>query len=701
MKQKRLEVLEKTRVELKQLFVGLDNIIDDIIRSISPWYVTPEVISRPTIVSLWGMTGTGKSSVIKKLIELLGLNEKTIILDCGEESEVSTYCTTISDKIVDIFGKLESTSEIENDLVFVFDEFQHARTLDEEGHEIIKPALRSIWNIIDDGKINYYSSSKFCLEKYKEFIADGQSLKEELGGVDIPIKEGVIDNKYMNNFSKTTLGIFYKEDCKDNCDEEKKQVNLFEIVTWYTLKDIYRKLNIYKPGFGDEIYLKLKSTKSLFEFVDILTSIERVIFSYKQLDCSKSLVFIIGNLDEAFKVQSELDHDGDADTFYEISNNVTVVDIKNSLRERFRAEQISRLGNNLIKYPTLNKSSFQEIIRREVSSVLEKFKNSSNIEFSINSKVYDLLYSEGVCPTQGVRPVFTTINTILTPIVSEIVIKCDSGICEIFTEETNFNIPEIIIKAKVKKLDDSEIILEFPTKLQLGNLRDPRNRKTRYASSVHEAGHAIITAGMTGKLPIKIVSVDSSAGGCCYTFNKDRHSEIPCKRDYTNDIMISLGGYIAEQIIFEDSEQCLLGSGSDIDNAWELIKEGVLDLGYFEPFKFSDHSTKSAPDGNPGGLDIKTYKIFTGEGYTAVYDIIEQMLNNFKDTVTNILTKEKKLLAKMALYLGESGSMNKAEFEKYIKDYSTDDFKKLMKTSAEELDYEWYKNRLLSILEEE
>ena len=701
MKQKRLEVLEKTRVELKQLFVGLDNIIDDIIRSISPWYVTPEVISRPTIVSLWGMTGTGKSSVIKKLIELLGLNEKTIILDCGEESEVSTYCTTISDKIVDIFGKLESTSEIENDLVFVFDEFQHARTLDEEGHEIIKPALRSIWNIIDDGKINYYSSSRFCLEKYKEFIADGQSLKEELGGIDIPIKEGVIDNKYMNNFSKTTLGIFYKEDCKDNCDEEKKQINLFEIVTWYTLKDIYRKLNIYKPGFGDEIYLKLKSTKSLFEFVDILTSIERIIFSYKQLDCSKSLVFIIGNLDEAFKVQSELDHDGDADTFYEISNNVTVVDIKNSLRERFRAEQISRLGNNLIKYPTLNKSSFQEIIRREVSSVLEKFKNSSNIEFSINSQVYDLLYSEGVCPTQGVRPVFTTINTILTPIVSEIVIKCDSGICEIFTEETNFNIPEIIIKAKVKKLDESEIILEFPTKLQLGNLRDPRNRKTRYASSVHEAGHAIITAGMTGKLPIKIVSVDSSAGGCCYTFNKDRHSEIPCKRDYTNDIMISLGGYIAEQIIFEDSEQCLLGSGSDIDNAWELIKEGVLDLGYFEPFKFSDHSTKNAPDGNPGGLDIKTYKIFTGEGYTAVYDIIEQMLNNFKDTVTNILTKEKKLLAKMALYLGESGSMNRAEFEKYIKDYSTDDFKKLMKTSAEELDYEWYKNRLLSILREE
>lgn len=700
MKQKRLEVLEKTRVELKQLFVGLDNIIDDIIRSISPWYVTPEVISRPTIVSLWGMTGTGKSSVIKKLIELLGLNEKTIILDCGEESEVSTYCTTISDKIVDIFGKLESTSEIENDLVFVFDEFQHARTLDEEGHEIIKPALRSIWNIIDDGKINYYSSSKFCLEKYKEFIADGQSLKEELGGVDIPIEEGVIDNKYMNNFSKTTLGIFYKEDCKDNCDEEKKQVNLFEIVTWYTLKDIYRKLNIYKPGFGDEIYLKLKSTKSLFEFVDILTSIERIIFSYKQLDCSKSLVFIIGNLDEAFKVQSELDHDGDADTFYEISNNVTVVDIKNSLRERFRAEQISRLGNNLIKYPTLNKSSFQEIIRREVSSVLKKFKNSSNIEFSINSQVYDLLYSEGVCPTQGVRPVFTTINTILTPIVSEIVIKCDSGICEIFTEETNFNIPEIIIKAKVKKLDKSEIILEFPTKLQLGNLRDPRNRKTRYASSVHEAGHAIITAGMTGKLPIKIVSVDSSAGGCCYTFNKDRHSEIPCKRDYTNDIMISLGGYIAEQIIFEDSEQCLLGSGSDIDNAWELIKEGVLDLGYFEPFKFSDHSTKSAPDGNPGGLDIKTYKIFTGEGYTAVYDIIEQMLNNFKDTVTNILSKEKRLLAKMALYLGESGSMNRAEFEKYIEDYSTDDFKKLMKTSAEELDYEWYKNKLLSILGE-
>ena len=34
----------------------------------------------------------------------------------------------------------------------------------------------------------------------------------------------------------------------------------------------------------------------------------------------------------------------------------------------------------------------------------------------------ELLYSEGVYPVQGVRPVFTTIGTILTPILSKIFI---------------------------------------------------------------------------------------------------------------------------------------------------------------------------------------------------------------------------------------------------------------------------------------
>ena len=69
----KLEKLQQTKDKLKSEFVGIDKIIDRVIDSITPWYITPEVLERPTVVSLWGLTGTGKTSLIRKLIKYLDL----------------------------------------------------------------------------------------------------------------------------------------------------------------------------------------------------------------------------------------------------------------------------------------------------------------------------------------------------------------------------------------------------------------------------------------------------------------------------------------------------------------------------------------------------------------------------------------------------------------------------------------------------
>ena len=117
--------LEEVKKELKIQFVGLDDIIDKIIKSITPWYVTQDILERPTIVSLWGMTGTGKTSVVKKLIDLLELNERTISFDCGREADGGTYGDSLSDKISDLMGDTdESVNENTKDFIFIFDEFQ-------------------------------------------------------------------------------------------------------------------------------------------------------------------------------------------------------------------------------------------------------------------------------------------------------------------------------------------------------------------------------------------------------------------------------------------------------------------------------------------------------------------------------------------------------------------------------------------------
>ena len=83
-KKEKVIKLSRALEQLKQEFVGLDSIIDEIGKSISILYITPELLTRPAVVSLWGMTGTGKSSVVRRLIEILDLRGTSAFLDCGQ-----------------------------------------------------------------------------------------------------------------------------------------------------------------------------------------------------------------------------------------------------------------------------------------------------------------------------------------------------------------------------------------------------------------------------------------------------------------------------------------------------------------------------------------------------------------------------------------------------------------------------------------
>ena len=85
----KIKALEEAKLKLKSEFIGIDNIIDQIIENITPWYVTPEILEKPVVVSLWGLTGTGKTSVIRKLINYLDLSDKSIFFDCGQETNTN------------------------------------------------------------------------------------------------------------------------------------------------------------------------------------------------------------------------------------------------------------------------------------------------------------------------------------------------------------------------------------------------------------------------------------------------------------------------------------------------------------------------------------------------------------------------------------------------------------------------------------
>lgn len=719
LRQKKLDEAVKV---LKTEFVGLDEIIESIKKSITPWYVTPEIIERPVVISLWGLTGTGKTSVVRRLTTLLGLTGKTVFFDCGLEANESSS-SSIAEKIEEVFDcdddldSISSGYEKFGSAVFVFDEFQYARTIDEHGDELIKSPLRPIWTIMDSGKVNV-SEYRYDISRFSNFVDDLVSLAKMYP--DIHVESGRVLDPGEVKLILENIGLFYygrdissliegvhevsplfPKEGEEN--EEEDILRPLSLIDGDYLRTLIKRLNSYKQRLGFETLSELNNVNTIIEFCKILEDAKKVITRPKELDCSKSLVFVLGNLDEAFGVESDIDPDMDADVFYDKTSKVSISDIKEALKKRFRAEQIARLGNNLIKYPSLGKKHFTEIIAKELLRVSEKFYESEKIRVGFMQGVLDLMYSEGVFPVQGVRPVYTTIGTLLTPLLSKIAIERTAEDKNVAIDLNNYS----DLNEKMFKIDKTELLITFlesgrkiveEIPLQLGELRNPERRLTRYINSVHEAGHAIVALYETGIYPINIVSVSTGDGGFCNTYNPKKEGEIDSRGDVDSEVRICLAGYEAEKLVYGDyPEKCLMGSGSDISEAWNYFSDMAYKCGYFAPIAYSNYMAEQSSDGIPSGLsDNDSY--VTHPYKPEVYGELQRMIvTRFKelrrDTVI-ILQDEKKLLKEVSLYLGKNGSMGSKEFKEFVKKYGNNLTEEYIQ-GKQDLDKNWYRDVLM------
>lgn len=707
----RVKKLNNAIQTLKTEFVGLDGIIDNIKQSISPWYITPEIIKRPVVISVWGMTGTGKTSLVKRLVDLLGLAGKTMFFDCGLESNDSNG-SNISDKINDNFCSDDEDSgddRMRSDFVFVFDEFQYARTIDEAGCEEIKSSLRPIWNIIDDGELNL-NTFRYGINYFRDFLEDFSTFIEESElNYNIKVTNGKVYGEEDKKRLKDDFGLIYfcdndfpeEIDIEEGEDEKKKVNKPLNVFNDRVLRVILRKLNSYKSRFGTDLVKRIRSEeRCLGEWIEEFKKYSKVILSPKVVKCNKSLIFILGNLDEAFMVEKEINPDFDADVFYNITSKVTISDIKEALKKRFRAEQIARFGNNLIKYPTLKREHFERIIKKELDSIFTNFKEGDGIEVKYGEDIIKLVYSESVYPVQGVRPVFTTIGSMITPLLSDILLeKGDSTFVELTLEnidvwkEYDFKLPEVILLLKYSNGKETKKSI----RLQLGELRDPTTKRTRYITSVHESGHAILFAFCKGIAPINIVSISTDNGGFCSTYDAERDRDIYCKKDVQNDVMISLAGYEAERLMYKGKEdKCLMGSSSDIESAWRIMSSSAYSSGYFDPYSFANRDTEIGYTGIPQGISDTT-SLSAGEFGKISSNIQSRIIDEFmklRAETKNILLSEKKLLKELSIYLGQRGSIKSDKFLEFVKKYGNKLTLDYMKSVREE-DENFYYNRLI------
>ena len=595
----RRAILDKASKNLKKKFVGIDKIIDSVIENINVWYIMPELITRPTIVNLWGMTGVGKTDLIRSLVKELKFGDK--FLEVQLTNKGNLFYNSIQQFL--------SNSSIEYDKtgILLLDEVQRFRTVDQTGQEMHDCKFQDLWMLLSDGCFSNNSGSKSGLLEllfgdsyYNQYDdEEEEELEEDDRDAAKRRKERRKKRKYHRSYHSAT--------------QLKKKLklpeNIEEIMQWSEEKQ------------SAMIWAALKSDKV-----------------YEGDSYSKLLIFISGNLDEAYDMADQTgDADQDADVFHEFSSRINIVDIKEALNRRFKPEQISRFGNIHIIYPSLSKNSYQTIIKRKVNEMIRNLKSKHGMKINVDKSVKECIYRNGVFPAQGVRPVFSSVSSLLgTSIPTFIMNAIEEG-------ETIINLSFVkdTLVAKIGKKT-----FYYKIECSIDKIKEETNQDETILYSVHESGHAVAYAHLFGMSPTQIVSSTSSSdtGGFI-----GLHQITNAHKDVCNKITAYLAGRVAEEIIFGE-EHVTAGSSGDIKKATMLASSYYRDWGMGEPCaKITNQYLECSP---PGNFDMSSSN-----------ELIEKLITKCKVEAKEILIQNMDLFTKTIDILIDKGEIKPEEFK--------------------------------------
>ncbi|MDP2188523.1 MAG: hypothetical protein Q8J69_07560 [Sphingobacteriaceae bacterium] len=553
---RRNQLLQQASTALKSHFVGIDAQIDQLIEHIRPWYLLPGQQDRPRIVNLWGMTGVGKTALVLQLVHYLELERRYYPIDFGNSQWNAN-------------GLIDAIENAHRDepapAIFMLDEFQKARTLDKEGEEV-ETSNRYLWNLLDSGQI-----------LYAERDSDLRYLRDYYKDLELCLALGVVVEK-----GKVTEGEnIYREVFEIN-ENRRRHAFLMEDNDdfFFFLKERVIDVMCEHAQSIFESRLALRQRLLQLDGPGSLHLIEKVIelmMLPKIFDCSQDLIFVAGNLDSAYNFTHHTDPEIEADTVKSLNAEVGLTSIKRALLERFRPEQVARLGNNHVIYPAFSNEAFTEIIRRGLARLSERFEANTGVELLFEPSVHKLVYKEGVFPSQGTRPLFSTLENLAGSRLA----NWQLALHELETPCQQIHVAQIGDKLVARFLAKQGGCLcekSHELHLPLKKARKPKRDDKQALVAVHEAGHAVLSCALLGRVPAKIVSqsTDDSTDGFVVT---DQRHDIVSKHYLLRMTAVFLGGLAAETLLFGE-EHITLGSASDLREATRWLSKAYRKSGF-------------------------------------------------------------------------------------------------------------------------
>ncbi len=185
------------------------------------------------------------------------------------------------------------------------------------------------------------------------------------------------------------------------------------------------------------------------------------------------------------------------------------------------------------------------------------------------------------------------------------------------------------------------------------------SEKAKKLTAYHEAGHAVIGHFLKPKEPVQYITIiprGPTGGMTVYRPEEDKET-YASRGEMFADIVVSLGGRMAEKLIMDDIST---GASGDIQSATRTARAMVTVYGFSDrlgPISFEDagHSIFI-------GRDFGTTKSYSEETAGIIDEEVKRIFDEAGKNCEEVLKEHQDLLVKVAEYLLVNESMDGSDF---------------------------------------
>lgn len=219
-----------------------------------------------------------------------------------------------------------------------------------------------------------------------------------------------------------------------------------------------------------------------------------------------------------------------------------------------------------------------------------------------------------------------------------------------------------------KKVGQFDIIRSIE-KVMLGPERKSHvlGKHEKLVTAYHEVGHALVASVLPYADPVQKISVISRGRAAGYTLKlPDQDRRMHTKKEFLDDIAMTLGGYVTEEMVFGDLST---GPSNDLQVVANLARDMVTKYG------MSDKLGPIALEGHGGRLIGGGYaedRGYSNEIAKAIDDEVARIVEEGKQKAREVLTKYRPALDAISKKLAEVETLEREEYEALLKQHGVE-----------------------------